>query len=320
MSKMFINYATYIVLILVLAAPGNAHEIVLKDGKIIKTRSCWEENGAIKYERYGGILTIEKKLVEEVIYSEEEPVVSPVKKKFGTILEQQEKLRKERTRSLASDEIFRLCKPAVVIIKCGGAEGTGFFISDDGYILTNYHVIRSHSSIEVHLSSDEVYIANMISSTEKPDAALLKIDRNNMPYLALEKNTIPEEIIGKEVFAIGNPGGLQFSITRGIISQIRTMDDVKYIQTDTPLNPGNSGGPLINKLGNVVGMNTLKRAYSTGLNFAISSDSLFTWVEQYSKFGIVHYAKPSQNSDDEPPRPSQEGPGIFIIPVPGPSW
>jgi len=308
MPEKSIKLAVFGVLVL-LAGLTYAHEIHFKDGRIIKTKSCWEENGVVKYERYGGILTVKKEIVKEIIYKDE-PVIAPKKTKVaaGDILEEQATLSGKRTKLLSSAEIFRLCKPAVVIVKCGKGLGSGFAISSRGHILTNHHVIRSGSDVTVRLPSDEKYAARVISNSDQSDIALLKIDKTGLPYLAIRKS-ISEKIVGKEVFAIGNPGGLQFSITRGIISQVRTFQDVKYIQTDTPINPGNSGGPLIDQRGNVVGMNTFKRAHSSGLNFAISSDYLFKWVEGYSRHGIVHHA--DRNSEE----PSEKG-RVIIIPMP----
>lgn len=306
MHKKFALFA----ILLLLVGPIHAHEIYKKDGKVIKTKTCWEEDGVVKYERYGGILTIKKELVENIIYEEGAFI--------GSISEGQEVLRDQRTDPLASDDIYRLCKPAVVVIRCGGGEGAGFFVSSRGHILTNFHVIRLNGPVRVFLSSGKEYTAGVISSTEQPDIALLKISETELPYLALEKSLISEEAVGKDVFALGNPLGLEFSIARGIISQIRNIDNVSYVQTDTKINPGNSGGPLIDIQGNVVGMNTFKIRGASGLNFAISSDRLFTWLAKYSENpSTVRRSDPGQ-IPTERRRTSTEGRRVIIVPVPVP--
>lgn len=297
-------------MLLLLAGPINAHEIIMKDGRVIKTKTCWEEGGVVKYERYGGILTIKKALVENIVYKEGAFI--------GSITEGQEALRDERTDSLASDDIFRVCKPAVVVIKCGGGEGAGFFVSSRGHILTNYHVIRTDGPIQVFLSSGKEYTAGVISSTEQPDIALLKISETELPYLALEKSLVSEDVVGKDVFALGNPLGLEFSIARGIISQIRNIEKVSYVQTDTKINPGNSGGPLIDIRGNVVGMNTFKIMGASGLNFAISSDRLYSWLVQYSENPSTAKRSAPEERPTRRQRTSEEGGRVIIVPVPVP--
>ncbi|QTA88321.1 S1C family serine protease [Desulfonema magnum] len=304
----------YVLIILALGVSlSDAHEIYLKDGRTIKTKNCWEENGLVRYERYGGILSIKEELVEKIIYEASAFI--------GSVTEEQAVLRKQRTDTLASDEIFRICKPAVVVIKCGRGQGAGFFVSSRGHILTNFHVIRPNAPISVYLSSGREYTGGVISSTEQPDVALLKISESDLPYLALEKSLLSENAVGKKVFAVGNPLGLKFSISGGIISQIRNIDTVKYVQTDTKINPGNSGGPLIDTHGNVVGMNTFKIRGGTGLNFAISSDYLYNWVQQYSEnpSTVPRFSGSQKRELTRGGEDSREGGGIIIVPFPFPS-
>lgn len=304
MHRKIVNYVLFILLI---ATPIHAHEIIMKDGRVIKTKTCWEEDGLVKYERYGGILMIKKALVENIVYQEGAFI--------GSIKEGQEVLRKQRTDAMASDDIYRLCKPAVVIVRCGGGEGAGFFVSPRGHILTNFHVIRPNEPISVFLSSGKEYTAGVISSTEQPDIALLKISESELPYLALEKSLVSEDVVGKDVFAVGNPLGLKFSIAKGIISQIRTIKNVSYVQTDTKINPGNSGGPLVDIRGNVVGMNTFKIMGASGLNFAISSDRLYSWLVTYSENpSAARRADPEEISAER--RKASKGRRVIIVPVP----
>lgn len=157
--------------------------------------------------------------------------------------------------------------------------GSGIIISEDGYILTNSHVVENATSLTVILSNNSEYTANIVGMDEKTDLAVLKIDATGLPAAELGKSS--ELAVGDLAVAIGNPLGMEFygSVTQGIISALnRTMNvdgrEYTLIQTDAAINPGNSGGPLVNKYGQVVGINTVKISSSSaeGMGFAIPID------------------------------------------------
>lgn len=155
--------------------------------------------------------------------------------------------------------------------------GTGFIVSDDGYIATNYHVVEGASKVTVTLYSGETYEASFIGGDEAADLAVLKIDAKNLPVAELGDSD--SLVIGNEVVAIGTPAGMEFgwTATKGIVSAVARDVDVStrktmtVIQTDASINPGNSGGPLINMKGQVIGINSMKLASSQyeGMGFAI---------------------------------------------------
>jgi serine protease Do len=150
--------------------------------------------------------------------------------------------------------------------------GSGFIISNDGYILTNNHVVEDADDIKVTLSDKKTYEAKLIGRDEKTDLAVLKIDvDHDLPFVQLGDSSKLE--VGDWVIAIGNPFGLARTVTAGIVSAKGRVigsgpyDD--YIQTDASINPGNSGGPLFNLDGEVIGINTAIVASGQGIGFAI---------------------------------------------------
>jgi Do/DeqQ family serine protease len=150
--------------------------------------------------------------------------------------------------------------------------GSGFLLSTDGYIVTNDHVVRDAESIQVKLSNDKTYDAKVVGSDPKTDIAVIKITAVDLPAAVLGDSDKLE--VGQWAIAIGNPFGLDRTMTVGVISAtgrtnmgIETYEN--FIQTDASINPGNSGGPLLNVYGEVVGINTAIVAAGQGIGFAI---------------------------------------------------
>lgn len=176
---------------------------------------------------------------------------------------------------------------SVVSIKTNIGQGSGAFIRNNGYIVTNLHVISGSNptSIKALTYGNEQYFAVVAGYDEKSDIAVLKIDKS-APYLEFGNSN--DVKVGTKVIAAGNPAGLSFTITEGIVSALRTADNgLKYIQTDVPINPGNSGGPLINQKGEIIGINNFKYGGFESLGFAIASnevDSIVnTLIGQYEE-------------------------------------
>ena len=170
--------------------------------------------------------------------------------------------------------------------------GSGFIVSNDGYILTNAHVVRNADEVEVKLIDKRKFTAKVVGTDSRTDIAVLKIPAGNLPTVKLGD---PAKLrVGEAVAAIGSPFGFENSVTAGIVSaQGRTLPAesyVPYIQTDVPINPGNSGGPLFNMKGEVVGVNS--QIYSRsggyqGVSFAIPIDIAMEVVEQLKGGGKV---------------------------------
>lgn len=168
--------------------------------------------------------------------------------------------------------------------------GSGFIISKEGYIFTNNHVVEKSDKILVKLSNGDEYVAEIKGKDEKTDIALIKINaKNDLPVATLGDSS--KIRVGDWVIAIGNPFGLEQTVTAGIVSAKGRVigagpyDD--FIQTDASINPGNSGGPLFNLRGEVVGINTAIIARGQGIGFAIPIDMAKKIMEQLKEKGKV---------------------------------
>ena len=176
------------------------------------------------------------------------------------------------------------------------ASGTGFFITQDGYILTNHHVVSGASSVSVTLYNGESYDAKVIGSDEDYDIAVLKIDVTGATPVVLGDSS--KVAIGESVAAVGNPlGELTFSMSEGIVSCVNRAINVdgtpfNMIQVDCSINPGNSGGPLFNSYGEVIGIVSAKySSYSNttveGIGFAIPINDVLSLVKDIMTNGYV---------------------------------
>jgi S1-C subfamily serine protease len=154
-----------------------------------------------------------------------------------------------------------------------GALGSGFFFTNACMVLTNHHVIEGAETIILRTSAKKLYTAQVLAKDAQRDLALLSTNAHTCSFLELEETEKPH--IGQEVFAIGSPLGLSGTVTRGIVSAMRTTNSgVHYIQLDATINPGNSGGPLLSRSGKVIGINTFKLRGFEGLNFAVLSSEV----------------------------------------------
>jgi serine protease Do len=197
-------------------------------------------------------------------------------------------------------EFFRRFQPQQPRGNGGGRElvfgaGSGFIVSPDGVILTNAHVVRDADEVTVKLQDRREYRAKVLGSDPKTDVAVLKIDAKNLPVVPVGNSRNLQ--VGEWVLAIGSPYGLDSSVTAGVVSaKGRSLpgDQVPFIQTDVAVNPGNSGGPLFNTRGEVVGINS--QIYSQtggyqGLSFAIPIDVAVRIKDQIVATGKVQHAK-----------------------------
>ncbi len=176
-----------------------------------------------------------------------------------------------------------------------GAVGSGFLISADGYVITNNHVVVGADEIQVHLNDRRVFDAEVIGLDEPSDLALLKIESNDLPHVQFGDSDALR--VGDWVLAIGSPFGLEFSAAQGIVSAMgrsipgrSTYNYMSFIQTDVAINQGNSGGPLFNLDGEVVGINSQilsSTGGSNGISFSIPSNVAMNVVNQLRDGGVV---------------------------------
>ena len=172
--------------------------------------------------------------------------------------------------------------------------GSGVIMSESGQIMTNAHVVKGASQVKVTLKSGQVYIGKILGLDSITDIAVVKIEANNLPTVTIGDAATLQP--GEWAIAIGNPLGLDNTVTLGIISALGRSSSqigipnerVKFIQTDAAINPGNSGGPLFNAQGEVIGINTAIRADAQGLGFAVPIDTAQRIAQQIITQG---YAK-----------------------------
>jgi Do/DeqQ family serine protease len=212
--------------------------------------------------------------------------------------------------------------------------GSGFIISGDGRILTNAHVVDGADKVKVTLKDGRTYQGRVLGKDELTDVAVIKIEANNLPTLALGNSD--SLLPGEWAIAIGNPLGLDNSVTTGIVSATgrssnligATDKRVQYIQTDAAINPGNSGGPLLNARGQVIGMNTAIIQGAQGLGFAIpintaqriSSQLIATGKVEHPYLGIQMLAltpelKQNINSDPNSNLNVDQDKGVLVVKV-----
>jgi len=174
------------------------------------------------------------------------------------------------TASADFSEIFEDSVKGVVTVLTDVSQGSGFIVTSDGFVITNYHVVDGASAAAVKTYSGESYSVSLVGYNKNLDVAVLKISGKSFDFLELGNS---DEIkIGEKVIAIGNPLGLDFTLTEGIVSALN-REGINglpyYVQVDVALNPGNSGGPLLNTQGQVIGINNFKVAEAESVGFAL---------------------------------------------------
>lgn len=214
-----------------------------------------------------------------------------------------------------SIDVFKKASQSVVFIKCTDNKynyltlnhlnvpkgaGSGCIWDKNGHIVTNYHVIKNAQKVFVHFDKDTSFEAKIIGTEPSKDLAVIKIDPSglNIKPIEIDSNTVLE--VGRKALAIGNPFGLDKTLTVGIISatgrQIHTYENrtiKNIIQTDADINPGNSGGPLLNSQGKMIGVNTAiftTSGSSAGIGFAIPSQTVLRVVKDIIQYGKVKRA------------------------------
>lgn len=204
----------------------------------------------------------------------------------------------------ASPEALEAFKDSTVVISADSSTGTGIIFSENGYIVTNYHVIEGAQSIQVLLYNGATYKANVVGYIEANDIAVIKINAKGLKYATFATGGC---YLGQRVYAVGNPAGSSFSwsVTSGIVSaterEAKFHDDngsleriMRVIQTDAPVNPGNSGGPLINSSCQVVGIITMRLSNDyVGMGFAIPADDAVELIKSI-------LSNEGDKSDDSP--------------------
>jgi S1-C subfamily serine protease len=174
---------------------------------------------------------------------------------------------------LALQDVISRAMPAVVRVETNGGFGTGFFVRSDT-ILTNVHVVNNTVSVTIRRADGTTAPARVETSAPELDIAVLRLDNAPASQATVTLGSGIRARVGEEVVALGSPLGLQNTVTRGIVSAVRKLNTVTLVQTDAAVNPGNSGGPLLDRSGAAIGIATMsmRSAVAQGLSFAVAID------------------------------------------------
>ncbi len=197
-------------------------------------------------------------------------------------------------------ELVNQLGQSVVQVRTPSGLGSGFFLNEDGFLITNFHVIESETQISVevyHLKGGQLERhsykqVRIVAMNKFADLALLRIEDKDAPKFApVVLGDADSMAVGERVFAIGSPMGLERTVTEGILStKTRQMQGELYLQTTAQINPGNSGGPLFNMRGEVIGVTNMKMTFSEGLGFAIPIEAV--------KYFLTHRDAYSYDNDN----------------------
>jgi serine protease Do len=247
-----------------------AEEVVLKGGSTIQAPILKQTDDSTVLDLGYDVLRVPH---NEILETREDTMVE------GTVPSVSNRLYTVQTpERITTAEAAKLYAPSVVVVKTGAGLGSGFFINKKGYLITNFHVIAGEKKISVTQFLQEGQIlrrvvykeVEIVATAPFHDLAVLRLKEPDAEITPVV--FAPEERlgIGETVFAIGNPLGLERTVTEGVLSQThRNFGGILYLQVDAPVNPGNSGGPLFNARGQVIGIINMGVPTMEGLNFAI---------------------------------------------------
>jgi putative serine protease PepD len=207
---------------------------------------------------------------------------------------------RETSGGLSAGDIYRRSQSAIVEIQAGNATGTGFVIDDQGHVITNEHVVGDAQTVELRFADEAEEQGRVLGTDPSTDIALIKVDLSGHDVTPVQLGSSEAVKVGDPVYAIGNPFGLERTLTAGIVSAVNrditapndfTINDV--IQTDAPVNPGNSGGPLLDAAGNVIGVVSQiqsENGGNIGIGYAVPSDTVKNVVDTLETGGAVEHA------------------------------
>jgi len=202
---------------------------------------------------------------------------------------------------LAFEDVIARALPAVVVVETSRGTGSGFFVSDVS-VLTSAHVVADQSLVTLRLGSGETIAARVAGIDTAADLALLRTPQPNVPRQALPLGSSATTKVGQQVFVVGSPlGTFSNTVTRGIVSAMRSLGGVSFIQTDAAINPGNSGGPVMNEAGEVIGVATARARGAESLGFAVAIDYAAPLIAGRSP---TRRSTPATGAAQQPPPPA----------------
>ena len=299
-------------------APEQSREIIKKviDGSIKAQEEALKMVQALREDLSGQNAQIEslRKEVDTLKKGQGKPNI------IEKIIEVRPVATLQNAKKLDSEEIYTKIAPAVALVETSDGSGSGIVIENDGIILTNAHVVAGTTRATVKIN-DSISTASVLGRDENVDLALLKINRSNLPIVDLGDSSEAALKRGEEVFAFGYPLDFQGDVTatRGILSARQVIDGVAWLQTDASIHPGNSGGPLVNNKGQVIGINSKVLSAKgkggniggTGIGFAIPVNVARGLIPDLKAGRNVVVPKVSESISLPTPQP-------FTLPLPSP--
>ena len=286
-----------------------ADRIVLKEGQVISGRILVEKQTQIYVDIGITVLTVPKDKILEYEYTdaagaEDANDADDSAQETGEVRQPPGRLYKTANlKKTTIEKCLDLVSEATVKVSSPGGSGSGFFINEDGYLITNYHVIEKETKIEVTVfqKAKNGFEAKKFKKVKIEaintfvDLALLKVeDLEDTEVSFVYLGEIDSIKAGEEVFAVGSPMGLERTVTNGVISaKNRAFEGLIYIQTNADINPGNSGGPLFNLAGEVIGVTNMGYIFLGGLGFAIPVNYVKHFIDNRDAFA---YDKDNPNS------------------------
>ena len=294
---MFVRIAI-VALLLAGGSPAFAEVVVLKDKATVTGKILAEKRDLVVVDLGYTVLSIPRSQIARITNEGVEPTKEgkPAKGKAAVAVPSVStspatqdgsdlfRATKGNTSEKSVRELVAQLGESVVQVRTPGGLGSGFFLNEEGYLITNFHVIEGETqiSIEVYqqrngeLERRNYKQVRIVAMNKFQDLALLKVDEKDTPKFAYVALADSDNLsVGERVFAIGSPLGLERTVTEGIVStKTRQMQGELYLQTTAQINPGNSGGPLFNMRGEVVGVTNMKVAFGEGIGFAIPMDTV----------------------------------------------
>lgn len=220
---------------------------------------------------------------------------------------------------MTAKDIVKESSPAIVRIESGEGRregvGTGFVVDKSGVIATNLHVIAGESKITVKMSDNSTPpVVAIVGIDPGHDLALLRVSAGKpLPVIRLGDSSAM--VAGDQVIAIGNPLGLNTTVSAGLISSVRAIrNDLTILQTSAPISPGSSGGPLLNQFGEVIGVTTFISVQGQNLNFAVPTDYLRPMIAKPIALQLDEFAKATREAEAEPTRPHNDSDDDSTVP------
>lgn len=290
---------------IILSSLTFADKIVLKQGQIITGDILAEKDAQLIVDIGITVLTIPKDKILEFDYAEgytidtvDANIIQP-----ESIFDATKLYRTANLRKTTIEKCVEAVEEAVVMVSTPAGLGSGFFINEEGYLITNFHVIEKETKIEVTIFEkqkngfEKRKFKKVKIEAINPfvDLALLKVeDLGDSKIKFAYLGDMDRTVIGEQVFAVGNPLGLERTVTDGVIStKNRVFEGQVYIQTNADINPGNSGGPLFNLSGEVIGVTNMGYIFYGGLGFAIPVNQVRHFIDNREAFA---YDKDNPNS------------------------